>query len=85
VDILAQYVGAYQLNPETTIMISAESDHLVAQGPDQRKMVLHAETENDFYIPGQFLFAHFKKDETGKIAGFQLEQFSGEVFVKKVK
>jgi predicted alpha/beta superfamily hydrolase len=35
VDILAQYVGAYQLNPETTIMISAESDHLVAQGPDQ--------------------------------------------------
>jgi predicted alpha/beta superfamily hydrolase len=82
--ILAQYVGIYQLNPETRIMISTESDHLVAQGPDNRKMVLHAEAEKDFYIPGQYLFAHFKKDETGKITGFQLEQFSGEVFVQKI-
>jgi hypothetical protein len=82
--ILAQYAGAYQLNPETKILLSVENDHLVAQGPDNRKVVLHAETEKDFYIPGQYLFAHFKKDEMDKIAGFQLEQFSVEVFVKKV-
>jgi hypothetical protein len=82
--ILAQYAGIYQLNPETRITISTEGDHLVAQGPDNGKMVLHAETEKDFYIPGQYLFAHFKKDETGKITGFQLEQFSREVFVQKI-
>jgi hypothetical protein len=82
--ILAQYVGAYQLNPETKIMVSAENDHLIAQGPYNAKLVLHAETEKDFYVPGQYLFAHFKKDETGKITGFQLEQFSGEVFAQKI-
>ncbi len=82
--ILAQYVGVYQLNPETKIWVSLESDHLIAQGPDNAKFVLHAETEKDFYIPGQYLFAHFKKDEMGRITGFQLEQFSGEVFARKI-
>ncbi|MCG3118540.1 MAG: hypothetical protein ALAOOOJD_00760 [bacterium] len=81
--VLAQYAGVYQFNPETRIVISTESDHLVVQGPNNEKMALHAETENDFYIPGQYLFVHFKKDTAGKISGFQLEQFAGEVFVQK--
>ncbi|MDZ7288791.1 MAG: alpha/beta hydrolase-fold protein [candidate division KSB1 bacterium] len=82
--ILARYVGVYQLNPEVKITISAENDRLLALGPDNTQLVLHAETEKDFYVPGQFLFVHFKNDDTGRITGFQLEQFSGEVFVKKV-
>ncbi|MCI0696619.1 hypothetical protein L0337_32030 [candidate division KSB1 bacterium] len=82
---MAQYIGVYQLNPEVEIKVSTESGRLVALGPDNTKLVLHAETEKDFYLPGQYLFAHFQKDEAGKITGFQLEQFSGEVLVKKVK
>jgi hypothetical protein len=82
--ILAQYVGIYQLNPEVKINVSIEADHLVAQGPDNRKLVLHAETEKVFYVPGQYLFVHFKKDEMGKITGFQLERFAGEAFAKKI-
>lgn len=82
--VLAQYTGTYQLNPETRITILTEGDHLVAQGPNNGKMILHAETEKDFYTPGQYLFTHFRKDETGKITGFQLEQFAGEFFVQKI-
>ncbi len=43
--ILAQYVGAYQLNPEVKINVAMENDHLVAQGPDNMRFVLHTETE----------------------------------------
>jgi hypothetical protein len=83
-DILTQYAGVYQLNPETRITISITGDHLVAQVPNNGKMMLHAETEKDFYIPGQYLFAHFKKGDAGRITGFQLEQFAGETFVQKI-
>jgi hypothetical protein len=82
--ILAPYVGAYRLNPEVEIKVAIENDRLIALGPNNTKIVLHAETEKDFYVAGQYFFAHFIKDETGKIAGFQLEQFSGEIFVQKV-
>lgn len=82
--VLAQYVGVYQLNPQVAIKVVAESGRLMALGPDNTKWVLHAETEKDFYIPGQYLFAHFKKEVTGKITGFQLEQFSGDAFVRKI-
>lgn len=82
--ILAQYAGAYQLNPETKVLISMENDHLVAQGLYNAKLVLHAETEMEFYVPGQYLFARFKKDEQGRVSGFQLEQFGGEGFARRV-
>jgi hypothetical protein len=83
-DILEQYTGAYQLNPETKIILSKEKDHLIAQASGNSKLVLYAETEKDFYVKGLYFFVHFKKDDTGKIIGFQLEQFSGVVFLKKV-
>ena len=83
-DILTPYIGAYQLNPQVEIKVVEESGRLMALGPDNTKLLLHAETENDFYIPGQYLFAHFKKDATGRITGFQLEQFSGDVFLRKI-
>ncbi|KAA0230912.1 alpha/beta hydrolase [candidate division KSB1 bacterium] len=82
--ILAQYVGTFEPNPETKVLISVENDHLIAQGPYNTKLVLHAETEQDFYVPGQYLFARFKKDEQGRVTGFQLAQFGGEVFARKV-
>lgn len=83
-DILAQYIGTYQLNPQVEIKVVEESGRLMALGPNNTKLLLHAETENDFYIPGQYLFAHFKKDATGRITGFQLEQFFGDVFLQKI-
>jgi hypothetical protein len=29
------------------------------------------------------MFLHFKKDENGKVSGFQMEMFTGTQFVKK--
>jgi len=82
--VLEHYVGEYQRGSNSRLTISRENDHLVVLIPDNSKLMLHAETEKDFYVKGQFLFIHFKKNSSGKVDGFQAERFGGEEFVKKV-
>jgi predicted alpha/beta superfamily hydrolase len=82
--VLEHYVGVYQQNSGARLTISREDGHLVVLTPDNAKLTLQAETERDFYVKGQFLTIHFKKDTTGKVNGFQAERFRGEEFAKKV-
>jgi predicted alpha/beta superfamily hydrolase len=79
---LNAYAGSYQLNNEV-LQLAAESGRLTAS-VGNNKFVLDAETENDFYLKGQFLKLHFIKDGSGNISGFQMEQFEGSTFVKKI-
>ncbi|MFI5194391.1 MAG: alpha/beta hydrolase [Chitinophagales bacterium] len=78
--ILDRYTGAYLIGTDT-IRLLKEGGKLIAQ---PMKMVLDAETDKDFYVKGAYIKVHFKTDETGKVSGFQLEQFDGGVFVKKL-
>ncbi len=82
--ILDQYAGTYQAGPEFNIKIVREENRLVMIAPDSSKLTVLAESEKDFYLKGQYLFIHFKRDEKGKVTGFQLELFSGQQFVEKV-
>ncbi len=82
--ILDQYVGTYQVNPGIKIKVMREKDQLLCLGPDGSKFQVLAENEKDFYLKGQYLFIHFKKDDRGKVTGFQMEQFNGQQFVEKV-
>jgi predicted alpha/beta superfamily hydrolase len=83
-EILNSYVGSYELGTNNTIRFVAEGNKLVAIAPNNNRLVLEAATETDFYLKGQFLNVHFKKDQAGKISGFDLEQFEGARFVKKL-
>lgn len=83
-NILNQYVGTYELNPQFKINITKEDNNLVAEKPDSTKYIMNAESETDFFVIGQYLKAHFKKDKDGKITGFQLEQYTRGQFLKKV-
>ena len=82
--MLDQYVGMYQVTPEFKIKIEREENRLVAIPPDGTKLTVYAESEKDFYLKGQYLLIHFKKDDKGKVTGFQLEQFNGQQFVGKI-
>ena len=82
---LERYVGVYQLGPDLRVELSHKNGRLMASTSDGTSLDLYAETERDFYVNGQYLFVRFKDDETGKLAGFQMERFSGEAFVRKVK
>jgi predicted alpha/beta superfamily hydrolase len=82
--VLDQYTGTYQVSPEFKIKIACEEGQLVAIAPDSTRLTVLAQSEKDFYLKGQYLFIHFKKDDTGKVIGFQLEQFNGQQFVEKI-
>jgi predicted alpha/beta superfamily hydrolase len=83
--VLDQYVGEYEINPQYLVKLEREGDRLVGTAPGSPKATLYAETEKDFYVKGLYLFLHFQKDNAGKVTGFQVEQYSGGVFAKKVK
>lgn len=82
--VLDQYAGTYQMNPEVKIRILREDDHLVVLAPGAPKVTSYAETEKDFYVKGLYLFFHFRKNDKGKVTGFQLDQFAGKQFLDKV-
>ena len=83
--ILKKYCGVYQINPEMRVTLFTDHGHLMGKAPDGLALFLHAESEKDFYVKGGYMFLHFKKDENGKVSGFQMEMFTGTQFVKKVE
>ena len=84
-EILDQYVGEYEIGPMGYVKLERENDHLIGSVPDNLNIVLYAKTETDFYTKGAYLIVHFQKDETGKVTGFQAEQYDGSFVGKKVK
>jgi predicted alpha/beta superfamily hydrolase len=83
--VLDQYAGEYEVNPQMRITLERDGDHLVGTATGNQKLKLYAETEKDFHVIGAYLIVHFEKDASGKVSGFQLEQYNAVTFVKKVK
>jgi predicted alpha/beta superfamily hydrolase len=83
--LLDAYAGTYRITPQFTISIDRVQNHLIAVAPDSSKLEMFAESDTDFYLKGEYLFIHFKKDDSGKVSGFQLVQFNGQQFVERVK
>jgi predicted alpha/beta superfamily hydrolase len=81
--VLNKYAGTYLAGTDT-VKITGESNRLIAIVPGNNRIVFEAASENDFYLKGQFLGLHFKKDEAGNISGFTLSRFEGDNFVKKI-
>ncbi len=81
---LSNYIGDYRSTDEDTISIEAKNKNLTAHSVQLGSVNLHAETENDFYSIGQFLLLHFKRNEEGKIIGFQLEKYADKTDFKKL-
>lgn len=82
--ILDSYAGSYQVTPGYVIKLSDEDNSLVAQMPDNSKIVLHAQSDTDFFVNGMYFFVQFKKDDSGKVTGFNYEQFTGGAFAHKI-
>ena len=81
--ILDQYVGTYKINADVKIKLVRDENQLVALLPDGSRYPMFAESQTDFYGKGEYLFVHFKKDDKGKVTGFQLEQYGGQQFIEK--
>ena len=82
-EVLQQYAGNYEAGPGFVIKLAVEDSNLVAYIPGEIKETLHASSDKDFYVIGAYANVHFKKDESGKVTGFELEQYAGKSFIKK--
>jgi predicted alpha/beta superfamily hydrolase len=82
---LEQYAGSYEIGPGMNAKISIKDDLLVVQIPGQPDIILHARDENNFYRVGSFLFAHFKRDDKGKVTGVTVETFVGTFPARKLE
>jgi predicted alpha/beta superfamily hydrolase len=83
-DILKQYVGTYRFGSGPSIKISMEDGQLSLHPSENSTLMLHAESEKDFYVKGVYLFIHFKKNDSGQVTGFHAKQFAGEMDLDKV-
>jgi len=83
--ILQKYTGKYQFSSEVIINVTFEDGKLIVLTPGNAKIILHAETEKDFFAKGEFTYVHFKNDNEGNIIGFTMQRYERESFVKKIK
>jgi len=83
-DVLTQYVGRYQVAPGFTVEIVREGDGLVLLAPGNARLALCAESEENFYCKGMYLLLRFKRNERGKVTGFDVEQYSGQRFAPRI-
>jgi predicted alpha/beta superfamily hydrolase len=83
-ELLKQYEGDYSIFPGYKVNISVDKGRLLAKQPDGSKRYLSAETETDFYITGMYMVIHFAKDDSGKVTGCKIENYSGTTYAKVI-
>ncbi len=82
-DVLASYVGTYELAPTVDLKIMLEGDHLETQLTGQPKFPIFAETPTLFFLKVVDAQLEFGKDGSGKISQVTLHQNGRDVVCKK--
>jgi Beta-lactamase/Domain of unknown function (DUF3471) len=73
-EILAKYVGSYELAPSIFITMSLDGDKFFTQLTGQPKFEVFAETEKDFFLKVVDAQLTFEMDGQGKVTGLVLHQ-----------
>ena len=82
-DVLAGYVGTYELAPNVDLKIMMEGDHLETQLTGQPKFPIFAETQTLFFLKVVDAQLEFAKDASGKVTQVTLHQGGRDVVCKK--
>jgi CubicO group peptidase (beta-lactamase class C family) len=73
-NVLAQYVGTYELSPTFSIAMTLEGNQLMTQATNQPKFPLHAESETKFFLTVVDAEVEFFKNDKGEVAYMMLHQ-----------
>jgi CubicO group peptidase (beta-lactamase class C family) len=82
--ILEDYVGTYELRPQPLI-ITKESDKLMAEGPTVPKSELFAASETEFFLKVAEADMTFVRDAQGKVTHLMLRIFGQNIHAEKLK
>ena len=73
-EVLARYVGTYELTPTFSMTITLEGDQLMEQATRQPKFPLFAESETSFFLKVVDAQIEFSKDDKGEFTFLTLHQ-----------
>ena len=73
-DVLQGYVGTYQLSPQMSIEVSAESGQLYVQATGQARFPAYAESETRFRLRVVEAAFEFVLNEDGLVEAMSMEQ-----------
>ncbi len=78
-DVLRQYVGAYQLTPTFSIVITLEGNRLMSQATNQPALPLFPESETSFFLKAVDAQIEFAKNDKGEVTSLTLRQGGNEM------
>jgi CubicO group peptidase (beta-lactamase class C family) len=78
-EILAQYVGDYEVSPSVHFTITLEQDRLLAQRNDETVFRIYPSSELEFYNRYDAIRMTFEEDETGNVVRLVLHTPDGDV------
>lgn len=73
-DILARYVGTYELNPTLSIVVTLEGNQLMAQATNQTKLPIFPESDTEFFYKAVDAQLEFFKNDQGQTTHLVLHQ-----------
>jgi hypothetical protein len=73
-DVLARYVGTYQLAPAMSLVVTMKDGALYVQPTNQQTFRLWPESETDFFLKEIDAQVTFNRDAQGKVTGLVLHQ-----------
>jgi CubicO group peptidase (beta-lactamase class C family) len=73
-NILAGYVGSYELNPGFVLVVTLENGQLMTQATGQSKVPIFAESETKFFLKVVDAQIEFFKNEKGEVTHLVLHQ-----------
>jgi len=83
-DILANYVGRYQLAPDVVLTVTQRDGGLFAQAPRAPEVPIYPESEKKFFYKAVDAQISFITDGTGRATGLVLRHDGGEVTAQRV-
>ncbi len=83
-EIVAAYVGTYELNPEINVMVTLDGDQLMTQLSGQRKFEAFAESETEFFLKVVDAQLEFVKDAQGAVSAVILHQNGRDQTAKRI-
>jgi hypothetical protein len=74
-DVLAKYVGTYEIAPSVNVYIRLENGQLTEELTGQRRTKIYAESETKFFSKGPDVRVDFIKNDKGEIARLTAHQY----------
>jgi len=84
-EVLATYVGKYQLNPSFAINITKDGSQLSAQATNQGANKIFPQSKHKFYLKTVAAQVEFNKNDAGKVESLTLFQNGQEMLFKRME